>query len=267
MRTTAGAQQWMCPARSMDEVLAESRAGAGRSGGRRRGFAQVPRVCARRRTVIAAAHTHESGAGSTAAAGVVAVILLIACRMSRTTHARLNTPIGPDDHFLGPADAAVVLVEYGDYQCPHCGRAYRVIHDVLGRLGDDVRFVFRNFPLTAVHPDAQTAAEAAEAVAAHGGNDAFWDMHATLFENQDALEIDDLLGYAEACGVDPLAVADDLSTGRQRERVRADVESGTASGVTGTPAFFVNGVRYEGNWVDADAFAAALREAAATRQD
>jgi protein-disulfide isomerase len=178
--------------------------------------------------------------------------------------AKLNPPIGPEDHFAGPGDAPVVLVEYGDYQCPHCARAHKVLQEVLSRLGDEVRFVFRNFPLTDVHPNAQLAAEAAESVAAHGGNDAFWDMHDILFENQDALEPDDLIGYAEACGVDPVAVAEDLASGAQRVRVRNDFSSGFDSGVTGTPSFFVNGTRFDGNWSDPGEFAVALQTVAAS---
>lgn len=169
--------------------------------------------------------------------------------------------VGPDDHFIGPADAPIVLVEYGDYECPACARAYDVLQMVLGQLGDDVRFVFRNFPLTDVHPRAGTAAEAAESVAAHGGNDAFWDMHDILFHNQDALEIDDLIDYAEACGVDTEAVAGDLASGRHRPRVRADFEIGMDAGAVVTPTFFVNGRRFDGNWCDAEEFADALRHA------
>jgi protein-disulfide isomerase len=185
---------------------------------------------------------------------------------SSMNHGKLNPAIGPDDHFVGPADAPVVLVEYGDYQCPLCARAHAVLQDVLGRLGDEVRFVFRNFPVTDVHPAAQVAAEAAEAVAVHGGNDAFWDMHDILFENQDALDIDDLLGYAEACGVDPMEIADDLSSRAQRGRVLADIDGAMRSDVSGTPTFFLNGTKFEGNWTDPDAFAASLREAASARQ-
>jgi protein-disulfide isomerase len=184
--------------------------------------------------------------------------------LSYMRHGLLIPPIGPDDHYLGPADAPVVLVEYGDYQCPQCGRAHPVLQDVLARLGPRVRFVFRNFPLTGRHPDAEAAAEAAEAVAAHGGNDAFWDMHDILFENQDALDPDDLIGYAEACGVDPVAVAEDLSSGAQRVRVRNDFTSGFDSGVTGTPSFFVNGARFDGNWGDPGEFATALETLAAS---
>jgi protein-disulfide isomerase len=170
----------------------------------------------------------------------------------------LQPEVGPDDHFIGPADAGIVLVEYGDYQCLHCARAQAVIERLLARLDERIRFVFRHFPLTDVHPRAQMAAETAEAVAARGGNDAFWDLHRILFANQDALEVDDLLGYAEACGVDAAAVADDLSSGRWQARVRASLDSGLRSGVAGTPAFFVNGVRYDGSWADGDGFAAAL---------
>lgn len=174
----------------------------------------------------------------------------------------LSAPVGPDDHFQGPGDAPVMLVEYGDYECPHCGRAHAVLEAVLAELGDEVRFVFRHFPHAEVHPNAASAAEAAESVAAHGGNGAFWDLHDMLFENQDALEETDLLGYAEAAGVDPVAVADDMSSGAMRARVRADVASGVRSGVDGTPAFFVNGRRFDGNWSDPAAFAAVLRAAA-----
>jgi protein-disulfide isomerase len=174
----------------------------------------------------------------------------------------LHTPVGPDDHPLGPADAPVTLVEYGDYECPHCGRAYGVLQTVLAELGREVRFVFRNFPLAEAHPHAQAAAEAAESVAAHGGPDAFWDMHDLLYENQDALQEDDLLTYAESAGVDPGLVAEDLSKGAMTARVRSDFTSGVRSGVNGTPTFFVNGRRFEGDWANPVAFAAALRSAA-----
>ena len=127
---------------------------------------------------------------------------------------------------------------------------------------DDARFVFRNFPLTDPHPRAQPAAEAAESVAAHGGEDAFWAMHDILFTNQDALEIDDLIAYAEAVAADPQTVADDLATRAFADRVRRDVRSGLHSGVDGTPTFFVNGRRYDGLWSDPAAFIDELRAAA-----
>jgi protein-disulfide isomerase len=167
----------------------------------------------------------------------------------------------PDDHVRGPAHAPVTLVEYGDYQCDACGRAYRVLDAVLAELGSSVRLVFRNFPLIDAHSEAQMAAEAAESVAAHAGDEAFWTMHDMLYENQDALEIDDLLGYAEASGADPEEVADDLASGAMRARVRTDYRSGVRAGVRGTPTFFVNGRRFTGDWTDADAFIAFLQDA------
>jgi protein-disulfide isomerase len=110
------------------------------------------------------------------------------------THQLLTPVVGPDDHAQGSPDALVTLVEYGDYECPRSGRAYVVLAFVKQELGDYLRFVFRNFPLTDPHPHARRAAEAAESVAARGGDDAFWAMHDILYENQDALEEDDLLG-------------------------------------------------------------------------
>jgi protein-disulfide isomerase len=176
----------------------------------------------------------------------------------------LTPPVGPEDHADGPSDAPVTLVEYGDYECPHCGRAYRVLQQVLRELGDEVRFVFRNFPLSEAHPHAEAAAEAAESVAARGGEDAFWAMHDLIYENQDALQPDDLIEYAEAVDVNPADVADDLASGAFRDRVRRDFRSGVRSGVNGTPTFFVNGRRFEGDWTDPAAFVVALHNVART---
>ena len=169
--------------------------------------------------------------------------------------------VGPDEHLRGQVQAAVTLIEYGDYQCEECGRAYHVLNVVLAHLGSSVRFVFRNFPLIDAHSDAQMAAEAAESVAARAGEEAFWTMHDMLYENQDALEIDDLLGYAEASGADRDAVAEDLASGAMRARVRADYRSGVRAGVRGTPTFFVNGRRFMGDWTDANRFIAFLQDA------
>jgi protein-disulfide isomerase len=182
--------------------------------------------------------------------------------MRTMTREKLDRPVGPHDHCLGPAGASIVLVEYADYVCRDSARARPIIASMLDELGDRVRYAFRSFPHTDIDARAGLAAEAAESVAAHGGEEAFWDMQAMLFANQDALEPDDLLAYAEASGVDVLAVADDLSSGAMRPRVHADFESGARSGVNDTPAFFVNGVCYENDWSDAEAFIAALREAA-----
>jgi protein-disulfide isomerase len=168
------------------------------------------------------------------------------------------------EHAIGRPDAPLELMEYGDYACPHCARAYLMLQVIRAELGDAIRFTFRNFPLPEVNPQAMAAAEAAESVAAHAGESAYWDMHAMMCENQDALEIDDLLGYAVAAGADASDVAADLSSGAMRERVRHDIRRGMEAGVSATPAFFVNGRRFDGDWSDADAFTAALH--AATRE-
>lgn len=159
----------------------------------------------------------------------------------------------------------MTLVEYGDYECPFCARAYLVREVVLANLQSSVRFVFRNFPMPQLHRNAMAAAEAAESVAVHAGDAAFWKMHGMLCENHDALEIDDLLSYAEAAGADVERVAADLSSGAMRPRVERDTELGTRAGVRMTPTFFINGHRFDGDWTDADAFSAALQEAARER--
>jgi len=168
--------------------------------------------------------------------------------------------VGPEDHVRGPADAPLTLVEYGDYECPHCGVAHLVLRQVLEEMGDRVRFVFRNFPIAETHPHAWAAAEAAESVAARGGEEAFWKMHDILYENQDALQHDDLIEYAAAVGVNPIEVADDLAQGSMRERVERDVDSAMQSVVRGTPTFFVNGRRFEGDWTDPGALTDALQD-------
>lgn len=174
----------------------------------------------------------------------------------------LKPDIAASDHLRGPDHAAVTLVEYGDYQCEQCSRAYHVLGVVLAEIGDAIRYAFRNFPRIDVHPDAQTAAEAAESVAAQAGEDAFWAMHDVLYHNQDALGVDDLLTYAESVGADPRLVAADLASGAMSGRVRADYDSGVRSGVTTTPTFYVNGVRFGGDWSNPDIFIVALEEAA-----
>jgi protein-disulfide isomerase len=180
--------------------------------------------------------------------------------------AHLKVPVNERDHSIGPADAPVTLVEYGDYECPYCARAHPIVTAVRRHLGNTVRFVYRNFPLTEIHPHSLHAAEAAESVADHNGNAAFWRMHDTLFEhaqdNEWALEDENLVRYAAASGADPEQVRIDLETEAYAERVREDFLSGVRSGVNGTPTFFINGERFDGNWADPRAFAAALELAA-----
>lgn len=175
------------------------------------------------------------------------------------SEAQLTEPVGEGDHTIGSPDAPVTLVEYGDFQCPHCRAAHPVVKVVLERMGDQVRFVYRHFPITSTHPHAQHAAEAAESAGAQGE---FWAMHDLIFRNQEALEDDDLISYAEKIGIDASRVATELSEGTHEDKVRKDFRSGVRSGVNGTPTFFINGARYDGVWKDEEAFVEALREAA-----
>jgi len=176
----------------------------------------------------------------------------------------LHPPVTEHDHTAGPDEAPVTLVEYGDYECPYCGMAYPIVKEIQRKFGDQLRFVFRNFPLKEAHPHALHAAEAAESAGAQGK---FWEMHDAIFEHQHALEDKDLVAYAEAIGIDPDRVADDLSNGTYVKRVREDFRSGVRSGVNGTPTFFINGERYNGPWADPVQFARALQDAALVRSE
>jgi Na+/H+ antiporter NhaA len=147
------------------------------------------------------------------------------------------------DHIRGPEAAPVTLVEYGDYECPYCGQAEPIVRELLDSFGDDVRYVWRHLPLSDVHPNAQMAAEAAEAAAAQG---AFWEMNDMLLKHQDALSDDDLGSYAQEIDLDVERFADDLRRRRYADRVAEDVASADASGVAGTPSFFINGRRHQG---------------------
>ena len=168
----------------------------------------------------------------------------------------LADPVDPvRDHIRGRVDAPLTLVEYGDFECPFCGRATGVVRELRERLGDELRYVFRHLPLTDVHPHAELAARAAEAAGAQGR---FWDMHDALFAHQDELELEDLLGYAAELGLDVEAFARDLEDERHAARVRADVEGAEASGATGTPTFFIGELRHVGPY-DAETLARELR--------
>jgi protein-disulfide isomerase len=173
---------------------------------------------------------------------------------------RLTLPVGPRDHILGPVDAPVTLLEYGDYECPFCGQAHVVVAELLNQLSNEMRFAFRHFPLTTVHPHAEHAAEAAEAAGAQG---AFWEMHDLLYENQDALEDENLLQYAAMLRLDLKGFTQDLLTHAYAARVREDFMSGVRSGANGTPAFFINGRRHEGSY-DFPTLYAAIQQALAT---
>ena len=161
------------------------------------------------------------------------------------------------DHVRGPDDAPVTLVEYGDYECPYCGRAELVIRELLDSFGDEMRYVWRHLPLNDVHPDAQMAAEAAEAAAAQG---AFWELHDVLLEHQDELSLRDLARYAQEIGLDVERFWDELRGREHAARVAEDVGSADRSGVAGTPSFFINGRRYQGAY-DVETLSAVVRRA------
>jgi protein-disulfide isomerase len=175
----------------------------------------------------------------------------------------LTMPVADDrDHIQGPADAPVTLVEYGDYQCPFCGAAYPILKDVQARMGDRLRLVFRNFPITTSHPNAELAVEAAEAAAVQRR---FWEMHDLLYENQDRLGGEDLHGYAGRLGLDVETFDRELAAHAHADRVREDFMTGVRSGVNGTPTFYVNGARYDGSY-EAETLLAALEQTAVSHR-
>ncbi|MGI8551970.1 MAG: DsbA family protein [Dehalococcoidia bacterium] len=171
--------------------------------------------------------------------------------------ARLALPVSEHDHVEGPATAAVTLVEHGDYGCPYCGRAYPIVKEVQRRLGDRLRFVYRSFPLSQMHPYAQHAAEADEAAAAQ---EEFWQMHDALYEHQRALDDAHLAKYAAGLGLDTTRFAHDTAAHVFAARVHEDFLSGVRSGVNGTPTFFINGARHDGSY-ELDPLLAAIQQA------
>jgi protein-disulfide isomerase len=174
---------------------------------------------------------------------------------------KLISPVRKQDHIRGPEDARVTLVEYGDFECPHCGRAHGVLHRIQQEMGPQLRLVFRHFPITSIHPHAEAAALAAEAADAQGK---FWEMHDVIFENQEALENEDLLRYAEALSLDQAKFAESLRIREFLPRIQGNVMSGVRSGVNGTPTFFIDGVRHDGS-PDYPELSQALRQVAESK--
>lgn len=170
--------------------------------------------------------------------------------------ATLRKPVTDSDHIQGPMDAPVTLIEYGDFECPYCGAAYPVVRHIQQALGDQLRFVFRNFPITESHPHAEQAAEAAEAAGAQGK---YWEMFDMLFENQHALDLNSLVDDAQELGLDMDRFRQDLDEHTYLERVESDVLTGARSGVNGTPTFFINKERYDGP-AEFDEILSALKE-------
>jgi protein-disulfide isomerase len=172
----------------------------------------------------------------------------------------LANPVNQNDHVLGPPDAPVTLVEYGDYQCPYCRSAHFVVEQVRAHLGDQLRFVFRHMPLTQLHSQAEMAAEAAEAAGLQGK---FWEMHRAIYEHQNELSAQMLTALAERLGLDMERFTNDLLTQRMRPRVKDDFMSAVRSGAAGTPSWFLNGERYNGKY-DEGPLTEALEMAART---
>lgn len=169
---------------------------------------------------------------------------------------KLDMPVDPErDHIRGPVDAPLTLVEYGDFECPFCGKSTGMINELRKEMGDEMRYVFRHLPLPDVHPHAELAADAAEASAAQGS---FWEMHDLLYAHQSELDIEDLIGYAAQLELDVDRFADDIREGRNAIRIREDAASAEASGAHGTPTFFVGDRRHIGAF-DAVTLARELR--------
>jgi len=156
---------------------------------------------------------------------------------------KLRIPVSQSDHSIGSESASLVMVEYGDYECPFCGRAQPVVESVRRKVGEDLRFVFRNFPLSEMHLHALGAARAAEAAAKQGK---FWEMHGLLYQNQESLDPRSLKHFAAKLGLDMEKFAREAGSEEVEKRIERDVRSGSVSGVNGTPAFYINGFRFEG---------------------
>ena len=167
----------------------------------------------------------------------------------RTTGGRLAVPVDALDHTLGPEDAPVTLVEYGDYQCPYCGMVHPIVRDLLRRREGKIRFVYRHFPLTNVHQYAEMAAEVAEAAEVRGR---YWPVHDWLYDNQFQLDPAFLAVGLDSLDLDGAAIAEEIRIHPYLERVRTDFIGGLYSGVSGTPAFFINGLRHDGGYTMAE---------------
>jgi protein-disulfide isomerase len=169
----------------------------------------------------------------------------------------LRIPINEHDHVIGPHDAPVSLVEYGDYQCPHCQAAWPQVELVLQQFGDDLRYAYRHFPISTIHPLAKPAAETAEFAGAQG---LFWEMHSAIFANGHLLSGPTLGALASRLGLDVAELQEALDQGAYAAKVESDFAGGIRSGVNGTPCFFVNGQRHDGAY-DANSLAAAIEAA------
>jgi len=181
-------------------------------------------------------------------------------RKQSTSGPHLTVPVDEHrDHVAGKNTAPVTLVEYGDYECPYCGEAYPIVKQLQTTFGDQLRFVFRNFPLTQLHPDAEFGAEVAEAAGSRGK---FWEMHDFVYENQKRLnDPAPFFEFARArLGLDGAAMQQEVAQHRNLPRIQEDFIGGVRSGVNGTPTFYLNGVRHDASY-EFDVLAAAIRAA------
>jgi protein-disulfide isomerase len=174
----------------------------------------------------------------------------------------LRVPLSARDHVIGGENAEVTVVEYGDYECPHCAAAHVVVHRIVQQFGDRLLFAFRHFPLTEIHPHAGPAAEAAEFADAHGR---FWDMHNAIYANQPRLSVPLLFMLASALKLSQSELQDALATHRYAQRVQSDFLGGVRSGVNGTPTFFINGQRHDGAYAFPDLVSAIARSMTAAQ--
>ena len=163
--------------------------------------------------------------------------------------AHLKPAVSATDHIQGTVGAPVEIVEYGDYQCPYCGKAYPIVKDLLQQVGDQLKFVFRNFPLSKIHPQARMAAIAAEAA---GLQNKYWQMHDIIYENQKRLHHTALLEYAASIGLQMDRFTADMERDDLAAKVDSHFYSGMRSGVSATPTFFINGEKYTGSWENDD---------------
>lgn len=171
---------------------------------------------------------------------------------------KLRAPVGQHDHTLGKPGAEITLVEYGDYECSHCGHAYPLIKKLTKEFSNDLLFVFRNFPMQESHPNAMIAAQAAEAA---GIQNKFWDMHDLIFEHQDELDENNLIYFAETLNLDVNQFQNDLHSPNIISKIESDFESGIRSGVNGTPTFFINDQRLDSYDESYESLADAVRNA------
>lgn len=175
----------------------------------------------------------------------------------------LTVPVNAGDHMQGSNDARVTLVQYGDYECPYCGETYPIVKSIQKKMGGDLRFIFRNFPLTESHPHALAAAQAAEAAGLQGR---FWEMHDLLYENQDTLEDRDLLAFAGRLKLDIDKFKHAFSSDEVTTKIQEDFSGGIRSGVNGTPTFFINGVRHDDSYEYGDLLSALQEQLEPTRE-